>query len=101
MWNYRIIKDADAYGLYEVFYNDDGEISAHSENPEMVGESVEEIKGSLELMLEDVKKNFSSFFPLVVDEEKILEKDKIEFKDLYDPEEKLESVDIEDLNLYE
>tara|TARA_Y100000310_G_C20446480_1_gene698670 strand:- start:231 stop:536 length:306 start_codon:yes stop_codon:yes gene_type:complete len=99
MWNYRIIKDGETYGLYEVFYNDDGEISAHSENPEVVGESVEDIKSSLELMLKDVKKNFSSFFPLVVDEEKILEKDKIEFKDLYDPEEKLESIDIEDLNL--
>jgi hypothetical protein len=99
MWNYRIIKDGETYGLYEVFYNDDGEISLHSENPEVVGESVEDIKGSLELMLKDVKKNFSSFFPLVVDEEKILEKDKIEFKDLYDPEEKLESIDIEDLNL--
>ena len=99
MWNYRIIKDGETYGLYEVFYNDDGEISAHSENPEVVGESVEDIKGSLELMLKDVKKNFSSFFPLVVDEEKILEKDKIEFKDFYNPEEKLESIDIEDLNL--
>jgi len=99
MWNYRIIKDGETYGLHEVFYNDDGEIAAHSENPEVVGESVEDIKGSLELMLKDVKKNFSSFFPLVVDEEKILEKDKIEFKDWYDPEEKLESIDIEDLNL--
>ena len=99
MWNYRIIKDGETYGLYEVFYNDDGEIAAHSETPEVVGESVEDIKSSLELMLKDVKKTFSSFYPLVVDEERILAKDQIELKDWYDPEEKLESIDIEDLNL--
>ena len=26
MWNYRIIKKEDNYGLYEVFYNDKGNI---------------------------------------------------------------------------
>ena len=43
MWNYRIIKDKDTYGLYEVIYNDDGEILAHSEEPEVFGESAEDL----------------------------------------------------------
>ena len=40
MWNYRIIKDKDIYGLYEVMYNDDGEICAHTEKPEIIAESL-------------------------------------------------------------
>ena len=57
MWNYRIIKDGETYGLYEVFYNEEGEIALHSENPDVVGESVDEIIKSLELMLGDAKKH--------------------------------------------
>ena len=38
-------------------------------------------------MLKDVKKNFSSFFPHIVDEEKILEYDKIKFAPLVDENE--------------
>ena len=98
MWNYRIIKDGETYGLYEVFYNDDGEISAHSEKPDTIGESVDDIIKSLELMLGDAKKHQGSD---KMDNILVLEKDEIEFKDLYDPEEKLESIDIEDLNLDE
>lgn len=41
MWNYRIIKSGDSYGLYEVIYNDDGEICAHSEDPELEDDSVQ------------------------------------------------------------
>ena len=98
MWNYRIIKDGETYGLYEVFYNDDGDISFHSENPDTIGESVDDIVKSLELMLGDAKKHQGSD---KMDNILVLEKDEIEFKDLYDPEEKLESIDIEDLNLDE
>ena len=90
MWNYRIIKDAETYGLYEVFYNEKGEIALHSENPDVVGESVDEIISSLELMLGDAKKH--------IKEKPVLEKDKIEFKDLYDPNEKMISYDIDDLD---
>lgn len=90
MWNYRIIKDGETYGLYEVFYNDDGDISFHSENPDVVGESVDEIISSLELMLGDAKKH--------IKEKPVLEKDKIEFKDLIDPNEKMISYDIDDLD---
>jgi len=94
MWNYRIIKrevegQPDQYGLFEVFYNDDGEICGHSEDAEIYGESAEDIKDSLELMLKDVKKNFKSFFPPIVDEEKILKYGKIKFAPFYDENEKL------------
>ena len=80
MWNYRIIKDGETYGLYEVFYNDDGEISFHSENPDTIGESVDDIIKSLELMLRDAKKHQGSD---KMDNILVLEKDEIEFKDLY------------------
>jgi hypothetical protein len=64
MWNYRIIHyDSDKgaglknfYGLYEVIYNDKGEISAHSEEPEVIGDTPEELIETLELMLSDAKK---------------------------------------------
>ena len=90
MWNYRIIKDGETYGLYEVFYNEKGEISAHSEKPDTIGESVDDIVKSLELMLGDAKKHKK--------EKLVLEKDKIEFKDLYDPNEKMITYDIDDLD---
>ena len=95
MWNYRIIKDGDAYGLYEVFYNEKGEIALHSENPDVVGESVDEIIKSLELMLGDAKKHQGSD---KMDNILVLEKDKIEFKDLIDPNEKMIPYDIDDLD---
>ena len=98
MWNYRIIKDKDAYGLYEVMYNDDGEIFAHSEKPEIVGESPEDILETLKLMLRDVKKNFVSFFPIKVDECKILEVDKIKFAKPCEDYDKGEVITIEELD---
>ena len=73
MWNYRIIKKSSNndlhYGLYEVFYNNSGEICAHAENPDIVGESIEDIKKTLKLMLKDV------------DKYETLEWGEIEFKD--------------------
>lgn len=72
MWNYRIIKDKDNYGLYEVMYNDDGEIFAHSEEPEIVGEDPKDLLDTLELMISDVNKH-------IIDGKEILEIDKIKF----------------------
>ena len=95
MWNYRIIKDGDDYGLYEVFYNEEGEITLHSENPDVVGESVDDIIKSLELMLGDAKKHQGSD---KMDNILVLEKDQIEFKDLIDPNEKMITYDIDDLD---
>lgn len=57
MWNYRIIKSGDSYGLYEVIYNDDGEICAHSENPEIEEHSVKDLLITLRLMLDDAQKS--------------------------------------------
>lgn len=96
MWNYRIIKNKDVYGLYEVMYNDDGEIFAHSEEAEIVGESPEDLLETLNLMVGDVKKHFNYFFPPQINEEKILEIDKIKFAPIY-KEEELETISLEEL----
>ena len=88
MWNHRIIKNQDCFGLYETFYNDDGEISAHDKSPTIVGESVEDIEKSLKMMLSDVDRCKDS----------ILEYDKIEFAPFYDPDEKMISYDMDDLD---
>lgn len=96
MWNYRIIKKGDVYGLYEVIYNDDDEICAHDEEPTLTGESPEDLLFSIQIMLKDVKKNFSSFYPPTTDEEKILEYDKIKFAPLIDEDEEL--IEIKDLD---
>jgi len=79
MWNYRIIKDGDDYGLYEVFYNEDGKISAHTSDAEVVCSSPQEIVKTLSLMLDDAEK-FST---------NVLEMDKIEFAPFYDEDEEL------------
>lgn len=57
MWNYRIIKRGDSYGLYEVMYNDEGEIFAHSEDPELESYTPEELIQTLNMMLEDANKS--------------------------------------------
>ena len=77
MWNYRVItkdisEDIKEYGIYEVFYNEQGEICAHSENPELVGESMDDLFNQLSNMVIDVDKH-------VVDSSKILELGKIKF----------------------
>ena len=79
MWNNRIIRDGDTFGLYEVFYNDKGEIFAHSEEAEMYGESVNDIIKSLELMLKDAKKHQGTKGNATIS--MVLEKDKIVFHD--------------------
>ena len=86
MWNYRIIKKENEYGLYEVFYNDDGEISAHAEKAELVDGSPEELLLTLRLMLDDAQKSYYN----------ILEHDEIKFAPFFDENEKLKSIDIKD-----
>lgn len=66
MWNYRIIKRKNSYGLYEVMYNDDGEIFAHSEEAEIIAESPEELIETLNMMLDDANKSKENI--LVYDE---------------------------------
>ena len=72
-WNFRVIKttkdDVDFFGLYETFYNEAGEICAHDEEPTIVGDDVEDIKKTLEMMRGDVDKH------------EVLDGYKIQFKD--------------------
>jgi len=91
MWNYRIIKDKDTYGLYEVMYNDDGEICAHSENPEIIGESPTDLLDTLELMIHDVNKH-------IIDGEKILDLNKIKFSEFCKDMDKSEEITLEQLD---
>lgn len=63
MWNYRVIKFKDkdtqdvSYGLYETFYNDAGDITAHAERPEVIGSSISDLKDSIDMMYEDLNKH--------------------------------------------
>lgn len=86
MWNYRIIKKDGLYGLYEVIYNDDREISAHSEVAEIENDNVEDLIKSLEMMLEDARKSLSD----------ILDYESIVFSSLYDESELGEAMTYEE-----
>jgi len=72
-WNFRVINtlkdDIEFFGLYEAFYNDAGEICAHDEEPTIVGDSVEDIKKTLRMMMRDI------------DRFEVLDGYKIEFKE--------------------
>jgi len=91
MWNYRIIKDKDTYGLYEVMYNDDGEICAHSEKPEIIGESPTDLLDTLELMIHDVNKH-------IIDGDKILDLNKIKFHQFCKDMDKSEVITLDQLD---
>ena len=91
MWNYRIIKNKDTYGLYEVMYNDDGEICAHSENPEIIGESPTDLLDTLELMIHDVNKH-------IIDGDKILDLNKIKFSEFCKDMDKSEVITLDQLD---
>lgn len=81
MWNYRIIKFDDHVGLYEVIYNDQGEISCHSTKPEVIGDTIEDLGKVLGMMLRDYKK--------LVKKSDILDGNTITFAPLVDPDEEL------------
>ena len=56
MWNYRVMRngkdDSVWYGIYEVYYDDDGEIYAWTAEPqEPFGNTPEELRHSLGLMV--------------------------------------------------
>lgn len=86
MWNYRIIKKGETYGLYEVIYNDDKQIAAHSEDPELESHDVDDLIESLELMLEDAKKYKNN----------ILEYDQIKFAPMYNESDLSEVMTLEE-----
>ncbi len=76
----------DHYGLFEVLYNDEGKISAHSEEPELVDSSPEELLTTLRLMLDDAQKSYY----------KILKYGEIEFAPLYDEKDLSEAMTLEE-----
>jgi len=88
MWNNRILKDTDVngttlYSLYEVFYNEAGEIAAHSEEPVGIShyEDIDGLLESLLLMVSDVEQHISG-------EKDILTLNNIEFKNFEDDDDK-------------
>ena len=94
MWNYRIIKfpmkdnhEYD-YGLYETFYNKEGKICGHDQAPTIVGDSVEEIQKTLEMMMDDVERC----------KDDVLEGDQIKFAPFYDESEEL--IEIKDIDSF-
>jgi len=74
MWNYRVIKKGEEYGLYEVFYNEDGEISAHAENPDLIGESLEDLRAQLSMMKKDILRTMN-------EPDRVLDFGKIDFSE--------------------
>jgi len=62
-WNYRIMKRKCPetkeiyYALNEVFYKKNGKLMAYSERDDIVGGSPEEVVKTLEMMLNDAKKD--------------------------------------------
>lgn len=62
-WSYRVVRSTDpntgetACRIYEVYYNDQEEISAITQDPVIpFGETLEELKRDLEHMLEDINR---------------------------------------------
>jgi len=60
-WNYRIVyhkaPNREWYGLHEVYYAADGTVSMVAVKAEVVGESPDEIRESLRMMLADACKD--------------------------------------------
>lgn len=58
-WNHRVVRfveDETYFGICEVFY-EDGKVMAHTENPvALCGESVEELRETLQHMLDCLDK---------------------------------------------
>ena len=103
MWNNRIIKhekdDTVWYAVHEVFYNDNGGINGYTENPiTILGETVEEVKSQLKMIMKDIEKHevidastvkfedwWSERIADIEDEVK-MDKTKFEVGDLHDDE---------------
>lgn len=51
-WNYRVIQHEDYCGLHELYYDDGGVITGYTEAL-VVGNDLDDLRGTLELMLQD------------------------------------------------
>jgi hypothetical protein len=48
-WNYRVMRRENTYAIYEVYYDNDGNMETFSEEPVCpMGESLEELRQDLE-----------------------------------------------------
>ena len=62
MWNNRIVKhekdDTTWYSVHEVFYHENGGINGYTEEPIVIlGETVEDVKSQLEMIMKDIEKH--------------------------------------------
>jgi len=101
MWNNRIVKHEGStgevwYSVHEVFYNDNGGIKFYTENPITIfGETVEEVKSQLEMIMKDIEKHevinastveledWDEAIEIIEDEVK-MDKAKLEIRKLHD-----------------
>lgn len=67
VWNYRVIEHDKLFYIHEVYYNDNGDITAISEDPmHPHGETLEELKNDMEYFLQALSRP-------------VLQKEKIKF----------------------
>ena len=107
MWNNRIIKherpaapnhkdDAVWYSVHEVFYNENGGVTGYTEDPiSIVGETVDEVKSQLKMIMKDIEKHevidastveledWDEAIEIIEDEVK-MDKAKLEIRKLHD-----------------
>ena len=83
MWGNRIIKhegdNAVWYSVHEVFYNENGGINGYTEDPiPILGETVEEVKSQLEMIMKDIEKH------------EVIDASTVKFEDWYNEEKRKE-----------
>jgi hypothetical protein len=107
MWNNRIVKHerlaapnhkdgAVWYSVHEVFYNENGGINGYTEDPiSIVGETVEDVKSQLKMIMKDIEKHgvidastvefedWDEAIEIIEDEVK-MDKAKLEIRKLHD-----------------
>ena len=81
MWNNRIVqheKDGIVYyGVHEVFYNKNGGINGYTEDPiTILGETVEDVKSQLKIIMKDIEKH------------EVIDASTVKFEDWHDDKEK-------------
>lgn len=70
VWNYRVIENDKMFYIHEVYYNDNGDITAISEDPmHPHGETLEELKNDMKYFLQAfnrpvLKKDEIKFAPM-------------------------------------
>lgn len=56
-WNYRVVRNEDGLRIFDVYYDEAGQpISTHEQPTHVYGDTIEEMKEQLSLMLEALEK---------------------------------------------